>query len=146
MFEALAILQWLGDRFGVKQGLWPDRDDPRRLEAYSWCTWAYVTYGTVLVRLQFAGHERFPSELHNAAHAKLAREQASELLDLLEARLRKHSHMLGDSYSLVDLVVASVVGYGAWVGAPVDGHPRVQRWLEAFQARPCYGAGLQAAA
>ena len=29
MFEALAIIQWLGDRYGVQQGLWPAANSPR---------------------------------------------------------------------------------------------------------------------
>src|SRR3954469_24977510 len=39
MFEALAILQWLGDRYGVEKKLWPAADSPARLEALSWTTW-----------------------------------------------------------------------------------------------------------
>ena len=39
MFEALAIMQWLGDRFGVERGLWPASDAPERLVALSWSTW-----------------------------------------------------------------------------------------------------------
>lgn len=51
--------------------------------------------------------------------------------------------MLGNTYSLADLVVASVIGYGAFVGSPVDAHPKVKAWLESFQARPAYEAGLK---
>src|SRR5688572_26992227 len=45
LFEALAILQWLGDRYGVEKKLWPAQDEPARLEALSWTTWGYVSYG-----------------------------------------------------------------------------------------------------
>jgi GST-like protein len=38
MFEALAILQWLGDRFGVERGTWPAADTRERFEALSWST------------------------------------------------------------------------------------------------------------
>ena len=51
MFEALAIHLWLGENWGVKQGLWPVAGTPERLAALSWCAWAYVTYGAVLSRL-----------------------------------------------------------------------------------------------
>ena len=54
MFEALAIHLWLGHRFGVERGLWPAAGTPEALQALSWCAWAYVTYGAVLVRLQVA--------------------------------------------------------------------------------------------
>ncbi|MNR06994.1 hypothetical protein D3C85_1230940 [compost metagenome] len=44
--------------------------------------------------------------------------------------------MLGSDYSLADLVVGSVIGYTAFLGAPVASHPHVQAWLSRVQARP----------
>ena len=136
MFEALAILQFLGDRYGVEQGLWPSAKDPARLVAQSWSTWAYVTYGTGLALLGWATSDRFGKELNNPAQAALARKELEKALGLLEERLTKQKYMLGDKYSLVDLVVASVVGYGEVVGMKVDAHPRVNAWLREFQSRP----------
>lgn len=43
MFEALAMELWLGERHGVARGLWPEAGTPAQLQAFSWCTWAYVT-------------------------------------------------------------------------------------------------------
>jgi GST-like protein len=143
MFEALAILIWLGDRYGVERKLWPSFDDPARLEAVSWSTWAYVSYGTAVVRLQFAGSPRVSPELHHEAQAAFAKKELGALLDMLEARLSKQSHILGNNYSLADLVVASVIGYGVFVGAPVDAHPKVKAWLHGFQARPAYEVGMK---
>jgi glutathione S-transferase len=142
MFEALAILIWLGDRYGVASGLWPKADAKERLTALSWCTWAYVTYGTLLVRLQFAEHERTPAELHSPANAAAARKGLVQLLDILEARLSAQPHMLGKDYSLVDLVVGSVINYGVYAGSAVDGHPHVKAWLERFTARPAFKSQL----
>jgi GST-like protein len=44
--------------------------------------------------------------------------------------------MLGDQYTLVDLIVASVIGYSAYIGAPVAEHPTTLAWLQKVQARP----------
>ena len=55
---------------------------------------------------------------------------------MLEARLSQQPWMLGEAYSLVDLVVGKVVGYGTFVGAAVDAHPAVAAWLAQLQARP----------
>ena len=134
MFEALAIHLWLGERYGVARGLWPKADTPERLQATSWCAWSYVTYGAVLVRLQVAAHGE--EALRSAAHEEAAREGLSQLLALLDARLAKQSWMLGADYSLVDLVVGSVIGYSVYIGAPVSSHPHVQAWLQKVQARP----------
>lgn len=42
----------------------------------------------------------------------------------------------GRQYSLADLVVGSVIGYSAMLGAPIAAHPKVQAWLGKVQARP----------
>ncbi|HSI58393.1 MAG TPA: glutathione S-transferase family protein [Ideonella sp.] len=134
MFEALAIQLWLGEQYGVARGLWPAAGTAERLQAMSWCAWAYVSYGALLVRLQVAtqGEER----LRSADHAAAAREGLDQLLALLDARLAEQPWILGASYSLADLLVGSVMGYSAYIGAPVAAHAHVQAWLEKVQARP----------
>jgi GST-like protein len=133
MFEALAIHLWLGHSFGVERGLWPRGGTPEHLQAMSWCTWVYVTYGAVLVRLQVAtqGEEA----LRHPVHAEAACQGLDQLLALLNARLATQPWMLGTDYSLVDLVVGCVIGYSVYIGAPVDAHPHVKAWLARVQAR-----------
>lgn len=133
LFEGLAIHLWLGEHFGVAKGLWPHDGTPARLEAMSWCTWAYVTYGAVIGRVWLATTD---DALRDADHAAVAIRTASALLDLLEARLSQQPWMLGEAYSLVDLVVGQVVGYGTYLGAAVEAHPAVAAWLQQVQARP----------
>jgi GST-like protein len=133
LFEALAIHLWLGEHYGVANGLWPQDGTPARLEAMSWCTWAYVTYGAVIGRVWLATTD---DALRNADHVAAGIRAANELLDVLEARLSQQPWMLGEAYSLVDLVVGQVVGYGTFVGAAVDAHPAVAAWLAQVQARP----------
>jgi len=134
MFEALAIHLWLGHRFGVERGLWPAAGTPEALQALSWCAWAYVTYGAVLVRLQVA--TQGDETLRSPVHADAAMRGLNELLTVLDARLAQQPWMLGANYSLVDLVVGSVLGYSVYLGAPVKAHRHVQAWLERVQARP----------
>jgi GST-like protein len=142
MFEALAIMQWLGDRYGVHKGLWPAAESPDRLPALAWTTWAYVTYGTLVVLLQRSTSDRLPKECHNPALAEHARSELQHLLNILEERLTKHSFMLGDSYSLVDLIVGGVVAYGQFFGTPLDATPHVNQWLNVISARPAFRAGM----
>ncbi|WP_313244183.1 glutathione S-transferase family protein [Stenotrophomonas rhizophila] len=133
LFEGLAILQWLGAQHGVAQGVWPQDGTPERLQALSWTTWAYVTYAALLNRLWLATRDE---ALRSHEHAAAALAGVNELLDLLETRLADRPWMLGEAYSLVDLVVGSVVGYGVYFGADVEAHPQVKEWLGRLQARP----------
>lgn len=134
MFESLAIQLWLGETYGVERGLWPVVGTPEHLQALSWCAWAYVSYGAVLTRL----HRSTLAEeaLRSNAHADAARAELNGLLALLDTRLASQPWMLGDAYSLVDLLVGAVIGYSAYVGAPVADHVHVQRWMGQVQARP----------
>ncbi|HEY9274009.1 glutathione S-transferase family protein, partial [Achromobacter sp.] len=134
LFEALAIHLWLGERWGVEQGLWPAAGTPQRLAAMSWCTWAYVTYGAVISRLHVVAHG--DEQSRDTRQAERAIADLDSLLGLLDAHLTRQPWMVGDKYSLADLVVASVVGYTAFLGAPVAAHPKVQAWLSTVKARP----------
>lgn len=134
LFEALAIHLWLGEQWGVERGLWPAAGTSQRLAAMSWCTWAYVTYGAVVSRLYVVAHG--DEQSRDARLAERAIADLDSLLGLLDAHLTRQPWMVGDQYSLADLVVASVVGYTAFLGAPVAAHPKVQAWLSTIKARP----------
>ena len=132
MFEALAIEMWLGQTYGVQRGLWPAEGTPERLQAMSWSTWSYVTYGAQVFRLKAAINMGTPDDAHGTA----AHQALDELLTVLDGRLSERPWLLGDAYSLADLIVASVIGYSAHVGAPVAKHPTTLAWLQKVQARP----------
>ena len=143
MFEALAIMTWLGDRYGVAKGMWPAADSPARLEALSWATWAYVSYGSVVNRLNFATSQRINESVRSEGQAKLARDDLHTLSSVLEARLSAAPYVLGDRFSLADVIVGSVVWYRTLVGGPVDAYPSKKAWLERCQARPTYKAVME---
>jgi glutathione S-transferase len=138
IFEALAILSWLGERYGVERGLWPALSDPKRLSALTWSTWAYVTYGSELMCLSRASNQGLPKERHNAAQTEACRQELERLLGILEQQLSKQPFMLGASFSLVDVVLASSVNYGGLFGIVPNGKPHVAAWLKAFRERPLF--------
>jgi GST-like protein len=139
MFETLAIVQWLGDRYGVAKKLWPAFDDPARLTALSWTTWCYVTCGAQVMRLNLAG-ERSPAELRHQGTVDSARSLLMELFGLLDARLAQQPNMLGNDYSLVDSLLSNMVRYTTLIGIEVDSLKHVAPWLERCQSRPAMRA------
>lgn len=140
MFEALAIVQWLGDRFGVAKGLWPAADAPARLIALSWSTWAYVSFGAHLQRFGFAASERAPVELRSQPHAEHAARELQQLLGILDARLAKQPYMLSGDFTLVDLLLANMLRYSSLIGLPLAAHEHLGPWLERCHARPAMRA------
>ena len=133
LFEALAIHLWLGERYGVERGLWPAAGTPERLLAMSWCAWSYVSYGAAVMRLFLATQaEGAPG----GAEAERVLDDVDALLAVLDGHLSQQPWMLGAAYSLADLVVGSVVGYSAYLGARVASHSHVRAWMDRVQARP----------
>ncbi len=138
MFEALAIMQWLGDRYGVERGLWPAADAPERLEALSWSTWMYVSWGAVFQRLRFASSEQVDASLHHEGQAALAREELQAMLGVLDGHLASREHLAGDHFTLADLIVANGLTYAVYSGVSTGGHHHVERWLARVHDRPAF--------
>ena len=140
MFEALAIMQWLGEHFGVRQGLWPAADAPQRLTALSWTTWAYVSLGSVLSHWIAATSDMVPTELHNTTHAAHAEKGLRTLLSTLDGWFEQRKYILGEDYSLADLIVGSVILWARVCKAPVGEYPRVKAWVDTVAERPAIRA------
>ena len=71
----------------------------------------------MLVRLQLS--TQGDAALRSEVWADAARKGLDQLLAVLDARLAAQPWMLGADYSLVDLIVGAVIGYSAFIGAPV---------------------------
>jgi glutathione S-transferase len=137
LFESVAILLYLGDRFGADQGLWPAADDPARLVAMSWVVWSSSELGSAAVRYLHAAGEP------KGAIATAARAEIERLLGLLEQRLDGRRYLLGDAFSLVDVALASAAG---WIqhalGVDLAPFPRLSAWVPACTDRPACRATM----
>ncbi|WP_058834237.1 glutathione S-transferase family protein [Luteimonas abyssi] len=138
LFEALEILQWLGERHGVERGLWPAADTPERLTALSWTAWVYVSYGTLVNALNFARSPMVDAGLHHPPLATEALRRIDAALGRLDTALSGRPWLLGEAYSLADLIVACMITYSLYCGVSVEGHPHARDWLRRFHARPAY--------
>ena len=143
MFEAVAIMSWLGERFGVEKKLWPAAEDPARLDALSWSAWTYVSLGGSVQRFNIASSSMAPKELHHAPIAAAAKQEIEGYFSMLEARLSKQKYMLGDSFSVLDIIVGSMVLWATMCGLQVSSHPALNTWVEQLKARPSIRAQWQ---
>jgi GST-like protein len=137
MFEAVAIMQWLGDRYGVEKKLWPAPNDPARLQAVSWASWSYVTFHTTLARLFMATSDQH-KEFKNAAQEEFCRGEINELLDILDAKLKAKGFLLSDQFSIADLIVSAMIGWASMNKISLEKHANVGAWLERCQSRPSF--------
>lgn len=137
MFESVAIQIALGERFGVEKGLWPQLDSPEHLQALTWLVWGQVTLTAALFRYMQNTSDWVAKELHNAQQAEQALSETHELLRLLDARLGDRPYVTGERFTLVDLDLASVLGWGLhFAKVDIGALKHVQAWLARCTARP----------
>src|SRR6185312_8799587 len=68
IWESAAITLYLGEIFGVAEGLYPE-PGPERGEAMKWVVWSNVTLGDAFGRLVRNTSDWVPAEQHNAKAA-----------------------------------------------------------------------------
>jgi len=136
LFESGAILLYLARKGGQ---LLP-RDTRRRLVAEQWLMWQMANFGPMLGQL---GHFRlFAPEKIEYAIGRYA-EEADRLYGLLDKRLEDREWVAGE-YSVADIAIAPWVGFRGVHQIDLAQYPNVERWFEAFQARPAVQRGLAA--
>lgn len=142
MFESLAIIIHLGEKYGVAKGLWPAPGTKESAEALTWTVWGTATLGTAGFSLMTNTSERFPAELHNAPQAEKAKKSIASCFAILEEKLEGREYLLGDKFSLVDVANASMVGFFSRLGVDLAPYPKVAAWVARSSQRP----GMAAAA
>jgi glutathione S-transferase len=140
MFESLAILLHLGDKYGVAKKLWPAPGTPAHAHALTWATWGTVTLGTAIFRVVSNTADRFPAEMKNAKVAEAAKKEVDGLFAILDRELAGKEYLGGASFSLLDVAVASMVTFGRMVaGMDMSAHKNVDAWSQRCTARPAMG-------
>lgn len=137
MFESLAILIHLGEKYGVERGLWPAPGSAASAEALTWSVWSAVTLNGHGMQVLANTSERVPSELKNAGQATQGREGLEADLTILEGKLEGRAFLLGDTFTLADIAVAGGASFFARIaGVERDAFPRVAAWTARCLDRP----------
>jgi GST-like protein len=137
MFESVAIQIALGERYGVEKGLWPALGSPEHLQALTWVIWGQVSLGASLMRYLANTSEYFPKELHHPKQAEAAMAEVQTQLGVLNGRLSDRDYVTGDRFTLADVDLASVLGWGLSVAkVDLNAYPKVAAWLGRASQRP----------
>lgn len=140
IFESVAIQIALGERYGVEKGLWPALGSPEHLQALTWLIWGQVSLGGALMRYMQNTSDFIPAELHHAKTAEVALKETHDMLGILNARLSGREYLTGSQFTLADVDLASVLGWGLRV-ANIDlaAYPNLAAWLGRSNSRPAMG-------
>lgn len=146
IFESLAILVWLGERYGVEKGLWPRLGTSDHAEALSWTMWGTVEVVTAVVGYASHGTDTrmaLPKEHRSAHAAKSAKERFEQLMGVLNGRLQGRDYIMGKSFSLVDLANAASLGFATrMIGLSVAEQKNVAAWVARCEQRPALAKAM----
>lgn len=133
--ESAAIQIYLGETFGVEKGLFP-APGPKRGEAMMWLVWTNVTLGDAVGRVGRNLGQWAPEDHRNAKAGESAKQEALQLLTLVDNALAGRDYLLGDQFSIADLHLASWLEYVGMMGIDYSKLTRLTAWAKRCTSRP----------
>ncbi len=129
VFESGAILLYLAE----KTGRFAPADAAGKKEMMEWLFWQVGNQGPMAGQLShFVNYA--PGD-HDYSRERYANEY-NRCLGVLERRLEGRAYILGDDYTIVDMICWPWVLIAKPLGQPLDDFPNVARWRQAVKQRP----------
>ncbi len=129
VFESVAILIHLGQRYGQDKGLWPSTGSKLHGQALAWIVWSAATLQPLMFRAR-----------QNAD----ARPDVDKLIAIVESHLASSTYFLGETFTYVDLAIASALGLWRMFGNDFSALPNITRWIDACQSRAAFKKAVSA--
>jgi len=139
LWESLAINLYLARKYD--KGLWPKTmEDEGR--TYQWSLWA-MTEAEEPLLTALLNRVFFPPEQRDAKKADDAAERFKKPLRVLDGALAGRDYLLGSTFTVADLNVASVVGWAPMAHLDLSPAPNAAAWLGRCQSRPALARAQQ---
>ncbi len=133
MFESGAMCLWLADRFPERQ-LAPALDAARRRDYEQWMFFGPATLEPPAFELLL--HTRIlPMQQRMPEILGPAEQGYQRVLDMLEAHLRQHAYLLGETFSCADILVGHTL---TWLPRMIESSPPLLAYTERLTTRPAY--------
>lgn len=130
LFESGAILHYLATK---TQQFWPQ--DPRlQIQCLEWLFWQVGNQGPMMGQLSH--FRNYAPEEHKPYGLKRYLGETERCLAVLERRLDGREWMVGDAYSVADMICFPWAFITRHLGGDLSQFPNVQRWREAIKQRP----------
>ncbi len=132
LFESLAINLYLAKKYDG--GLQPKGlDDEAR--AIQWSIWAMTEVEPPLMKV-LMNRAFLPEDQRVPAEAEAGAQALDAPLGVLDQSLADRPFLLGDTFSIADLNVASVLSVAAFCSFDYSKFSNVKRWADACLSRP----------
>jgi glutathione S-transferase len=134
MFESTAMVIYFAETYGRDKKLWP-ADNADRADAMGWTVWGTAQLGHDIHTLMMNSNERVPKEMHNEAQAKAARASIDKDLKVLDARLGKQPFIMGETFTLADILPATAIFFATMGGVDLSAYKNIGAWMGKLQGR-----------
>jgi glutathione S-transferase len=132
IFESVAICLHLADRF-PDRGFAPPPGSPERALCYQWLFYAATE---IEPPISIAGAEmRKPEAERDMRLVASQRERLARAVAPLEPALSGRTHLVGDRFSVADVVLGSMLLMAKARGA-ISGVPAVEAYMDRLEKRP----------
>ena len=132
LFESMAINLYLAKKYG--DGLYPG-DPTAEALTWQWSFWGMTEIEPSLMKMVL--HKMMlPEDQRDTSVVEQAENDIQRPLKVLDAHLADREYLLGGSFGIADLNVASVLGMSAFVGYDFSSFANARRWFSACEARP----------
>ena len=140
LWESMAINLYLAKKYGVG-GLYPSRlEDEAR--AWQWSFWG-MTEVERPVLTAMMNRAVYPEEKRDKAAADAAEQALAQPLKVLDGALGRSPNLLGESFTVADLNVASILAWARPAQIDMSAVPNVAEWLKNCAERPAARAARQ---
>ena len=134
LWESMAINIYLAQKYDGPVHL----AGPKELGlAAQWSFWAVLAMEELLLGL-LEHRAMLPEFARDPSQAERSELLLRKPLGVLNHRLTGHEYLAGDSFTVADLNVASILAWGRMARLNLSACSEVARWLDACLARPAY--------
>lgn len=135
LFESAAICAYLADKFPEKH-MAPAVGTPARGLYYQWMFYTMATLEPPVIEVVL--HTvMLPEAQRSAAAAEAGRTKFAQVAQVLEQALAGKSFILGDQFSVADVMVGSTLTWAQVMGI-LSGHPVLEAYVGRLATRPAF--------
>lgn len=127
VWESMAINLYLAEKYG-KDSLWPS-DIASHADIYKWSFWAMTEIEPLLMTI-LMNRVLNPPDKRDEKAASAAADALKAPLKALDDSLKGKDYLLGKTFTVADLNVASVLSWAAMMRLDLSATPAAQAWLQ----------------
>jgi glutathione S-transferase len=132
IFESMAINLYLAEKYG-KGTLWPASVEDHG-QIYKWSFFGMTELEPHLMTLLM--HKLFlPADQRSDQAVKTATETLKAPLGVIDAALKGREYLLGASFTIADLNLASVLSFGLYIKFDLSATPALNAWFQKCTGR-----------